>query len=271
MSWQAFIERPQAAEHAVQIYDELDELVDSVCRFLLAGVESGAPAVVVVTAEHRCRITRELEERGADVAVLEQCGQLIIRDAEETLASFMAGDLPSVERFDVVVGRLVDEVASLYPDRTIRVFGEMVDLLWAQGRSAAAIAVEQLWNALAQRCSFALLCAYHLDIFDIDVQTGALPDVFRTHSHARPTAEPARLAAAIDKALGEIVGPRDAAYIYLDVAEQMRRDKLPRAQALLTRLSATNRALAASVLERAHTHFAHGRHAERSSVAASDA
>ena len=253
MSWQAFIERPQAAEHAVQIYDELDELVDSVCRFLLAGVESGAPAVVVVTAEHRCRITRELEERGADVAVLEQCGQLIIRDAEETLASFMAGDLPSVERFDVVV------------------FGEMVDLLWAQGRSAAAIAVEQLWNALAQRCSFALLCAYHLDIFDIDVQTGALPDVFRTHSHARPTAEPARLAAAIDKALGEIVGPRDAAYIYLDVAEQMRRDKLPRAQALLTRLSATNRALAASVLERAHTHFAHGRHAERSSVAASDA
>jgi hypothetical protein len=259
MSWQTFIERPQPAEHAVQIYDELDELAHSVGHFLVSGFEGGAPAVVIATAEHRSRYTRELEEEGADVDVLEQRGQLIIRDAEETLASFMAGDMPSAERFDAVVGRLIDDLASRFPGRTIRVFGEMVDVLWARGQSQAAIALEQLWNAIAERRSFALLCGYHLDIFDIDVQTGALPDVFRTHSHARPTAEPSRLAAAVDKALGEIVGPRDAAYVYLDVAEQMRRDKFPRAQALLSRLSATNRALATSLLERAQAHFTHGR------------
>jgi KaiC/GvpD/RAD55 family RecA-like ATPase len=261
-SWQTFIQGPQPAEHAVQIYEELDELAHSVGRFLVAGIDSGAPAVVIATAEHRSRFTRELEEAGADLGVLEQRGRLIIRDAEETLASFMAGDLPAVERFDAVVGRLIDDVASRFPGRTIRVFGEMVDILWARGQSQAAIALEQLWNALAERRSFALLCGYHLDIFDIDVQTGALPDVFRTHSHARPTAEPSRLAAAVDKALVEIVGPRGAAYIYLDVAEQMRRDKLHRAQALLTRLSATNRALAASLLERTRTHFTHDGHTQ---------
>jgi hypothetical protein len=258
MSWQTFIERPQPAEHAVQIYDELDELAQSVGHFLVSGFEGGAPAVVIATAEHRSRYTRELEE-GADVGALEQRGQLIMRDAEETLASFMARDLPSAQRFEAVVGRLIDDVASRFPGRTIRVFGEMVDILWARGQSQAAIALEQLWNALAERRSFALLCGYHLDIFDIDVQTGALPDVFRTHSHARPTAEPSRLAAAVDKALGEIVGPRDAAYVYLDVAEQMRRDKFPRAQALLSRLSATNRDLATTLLERAQAHFTHGR------------
>jgi hypothetical protein len=259
MSWQTFIERPEPAEHAVQIYDELDELAHSVGRFLLAGFESGAPAVVIATAVHRSRFSDELEQEGADVGVLERRGQLIIRDADETLASFMAGDLPSPERFDAVVGRLIDDVACRFPGRTMRVFGEMVDVLWSRGQTRAAVALEQLWNALAQRRSFALLCGYHLDIFDLDVQTGALPDVFRTHSHARPSAEPSRLAAAVDRALVEIVGPRAAAYIYLDVAEQMHRDKLPRAQALLTRLSATNPTLARSLLERAQTHFAQGR------------
>jgi hypothetical protein len=259
MSWQTFIERPQPAEHAVQIYDELDELAHSVGRFLLAGFEGGAPAVVIATAEHRSRFSDELEQEGADVGVLERRGQLIIRDADEALASFMAGDLPSAERFDAVVGRLIDDVASKFPGRTMRVFGEMVDVLWSRGQTQAAVALEQLWNALAERRSFALLCGYHLDIFDLDVQTGALPDVFRTHSHARPSAEPSRLAAAVDRALVEIVGPRAAAYIYLDVAEQMQRDTLPRAQALLTRLSATNPTLARSLLERAQMHFAQGR------------
>ncbi|MFL5935916.1 MAG: MEDS domain-containing protein [Gaiellaceae bacterium] len=259
MSWHTFIERPQPADHAVQIYDELDELAHSVGHFLLAGFESGAPAVVIATAEHRARFSDELEHEGADAGVLERRGQLIIRDADETLASFMAGELPSAERFDAVVGRLIDDVASRFPGRTMRVFGEMVDVLWARGQRQAAVALEQLWNALAEQRSFALLCGYHLDIFDLDVQTGALPDVFGAHSHARPTADPSRLAAAVDRALVESVGPRAAAYIYLDVAEQMHLDKVPRAQALLTRLSATNRTLARTVLERAQTHFTHGR------------
>jgi hypothetical protein len=137
----------------------------------------------------------------------------------------------------------------------MRVFGEMVDILWARGLSAAAVAVEELWNELAERRSFALLCGYRLDIFDIDVQTGALPEVFRMHSHRRLTCEPSRLAAEVDKALTELVGRREAAYIYLDVAEQVGRDTLPRAQALLTWLSATNAPLAKRLLERARTHY----------------
>ncbi len=259
MSWQTFIQRPQPADHGVQIYEDVDDLARSVGRFLSAGFETGAPAIVIATGEHRQHLLRDVEGRGADVALLRRSGQLVVRDAEETLAAFMVGELPSPERFAVVVGGLIDEVASRFPGQTIRAFGEMVDVLCARGQAEAAMALEELWNELARERSFALLCGYRLDIFDVDVQSSALPDVFQRHSHARPAADPARLAAAVDKALGELVGPREAAYVYLDVAEQMRRNEVPRAQALLTRLSTTNKALATSLLDRARTHYGHAR------------
>jgi hypothetical protein len=145
---------------------------------------------------------------------------------------------PRRRRFESVVGELVDEMSARFPDRTIRAFGEMVDLLWSEGRERAAIALEELWNDLAETRSFALLCGYHLDIFELGVQRHALPEVLRTHSHARTADEPSRLAAAVDQALAEVVGPFRAARIYLDVAEHVPRGSVPRAQAVLNWLSA---------------------------------
>jgi hypothetical protein len=60
--------------------------------------------------------------------------------------------------------------------------GEMVDILWQQGAKEAAIAVEVLWSALQQTRTFALLCGYGLDIFDVEVQAEALPEVLRPHN-----------------------------------------------------------------------------------------
>jgi len=144
-----------------------------------------------------------------------------------------------------------------FPDRTIRAFGEMVDVLWSDGRKRAAIALEELWNDLARTRSFALLCGYHLDIFELGVQRDALPEVIRTHSHAHTVDEPWRLAAAVDQALAEVVGPLRAAGIYLDVAEHVPRGSVYRAQAVLTWLSAGDAPLAHEILQRARMHYAH--------------
>jgi hypothetical protein len=45
-------------------------------------------------------------------------------------------------------------------ETTIRAYGEMVDLLWKDGRSAASIKLEMLWNRLAGTHDFSLLCGY---------------------------------------------------------------------------------------------------------------
>ena len=184
------------------------------------------------------------------MAELERQGLLTYGEAEDALAAFMEGGMPSPARFQETVGALVDDVAARFPGRTIRAFGEMVDLLWQRGETAAAGALEELWNELARGRSFALLCGYRLDIFDIDVQTAALPDVFATHTHTRPAADPSRLAAAVDRALTEIVGVKRAARIYLEVAERVPRGPVPRAQEVLSFLSSRDTLQAKRILER---------------------
>ena len=255
MSWTTFLEAAPAADHAVQVYDDLNDLAGSVGSYLDAGFRRGEPAMVISTADHLQVFAAELEARGWHVDELEAEHLLICRDAQQTLDAFMHGDAPSAERFEDVVGGAIDDLAAHFPDKTIRAFGEMVDLLWKQGNEAGAIALEELWNELAESRRFALLCAYHLDIFDIDVQTSALPEIIRVHSHPRPAADTSRLAAAVDKALAETLGPLEAGQIYLQVAEQVPRTQLPRAQAVLMWLSQQQTPTAQQVLDRVRTHY----------------
>lgn len=255
MSWRTFIDSPAVGDHGVQLYDGVEDLAHGVGRFLQSGFVADAPAIVIATADHRQAIEAELRARGLDLVALEEGGLLVCRDAAETLASLMDGELPSAARFEAVVGGLIDEVAAQFPDATIRAFGEMVDILWARGEAQAAIAFEELWNDLARTRRFALLCGYKLDIFDVSVQTGALPAVFHVHTHAQPAHNAARLSTAVDHALTDIVGPIETARIYLDVAENVPRNSVPRAQAVLAWLSEKNTPLAANVLDRAREHY----------------
>jgi hypothetical protein len=56
-------------------------------------------------------------------------------------------------QFAEVIGGLVDRVRVNCQGQNPRVvaFGEMVSLLWEQGKPDAAIALERLWNDLAAR------------------------------------------------------------------------------------------------------------------------
>ena len=128
-------------------------------------------------------------------------------------------------------------------------------------QAPAAIALEELWNELAETRSFALLCGYHLDVFQLDVQRDALPEVMRMHSHTRTVEEPSRLAAAVDQALAEVVGPFRAARIYLEVAEHVPHGSLSRGQAVLSWLSSGEVRLAHEILQRARMHYARLRNA----------
>jgi hypothetical protein len=255
MSWTTFLEAAPAADHAVQVYDDVAELAVSVGHYLDAGFRRGEPAVVISTPNHLQVFAKEIERHGWQVDQLEAERLLACRDAQQTLDAFMDGDTPSAERFEHIVGRAIDDVAGWFPDKTIRAFGEMVDLLWRQGNEAGAIALEELWNELAETRRFALLCGYHLDIFDVNVQTAALPEIVRVHNQPRPAADISRLAAAVDKALAEVLGPFEAGQIYLQVAEQVPRTQLPRAQAVLMWLSHQHTTTAQQVLDRVRTHY----------------
>jgi hypothetical protein len=69
----------------------------------------------------------------------------------------------------------------------IRAYGEMVDVLWKNSDTAAAIRLEMLWNRVATQAQFSLLCGYAVGNFYKEVSTGpTFQTVCDQHNHIIP-------------------------------------------------------------------------------------
>jgi hypothetical protein len=171
--------------HAVQFYGSDASLFVTVAGFLAEGLVAGQPSVVIATPDHRVAIEEHLGDRLIDCELARRNGDLVMLDAEQTLELFMVGDDPDADLFEMNVGRVIDQVLGGRNRTTVRAYGEMVDLLWKQGRSHSAIQLEILWNKLALKHNFALLCGYSMGSFY--KQTKQLEEISALHSHVVDT------------------------------------------------------------------------------------
>jgi PAS domain S-box-containing protein len=173
----------RAGEHFVQFYEEDTFLIEEVLGFIGTGLWAGETGVVIAS---KARLT-ELEQR------LKQCGlsygskplytgEYIFLDAHEILSHVMVGDWPDENRFNEVIGSAIER-ASNGGRIHVRAYGEMVAVLCAEGKQQAAIRIEQLWNQLATRHSFSLLCAYPMSAFSTEEDGKLFHDVCCAHSH----------------------------------------------------------------------------------------
>ena len=170
-----------AHHHAVQFYGSDQALFTTVGGFLSEGLIAGNPALVIATPAHGAAILDELTHRLIDVQQAKHLGDLICLDAEETLATFMAGDVPDPGAFRKNVGDAIDQALGGRLRTPVRAFGEMVDVLWKQGRPEAAIKLEILWNELAASHSFQLMCGYSMGNFYKQAQY--FEQVCQQHTH----------------------------------------------------------------------------------------
>ena len=76
----------------------------------------------------------------------------------------MVADTPDPALFNTTIGAIVERAAR--GGRAVRVFGEMVALLWSDGNVTGALALETLWNEMASDRRFFLLCAYPEALLD---------------------------------------------------------------------------------------------------------
>jgi hypothetical protein len=166
--------------HAVQFYENESSLSRIVAGFLAEGFSAGQPAVVIATPEHRLAIEQDLLARSVDVHGLQRTGDFIVLDAREALATFMVDGMPAARRFQYLAGELIKKACRGRTDCTVRAYGEMVNLLWHDGLSAAAIRLETLWNELANSHDFKLLCGYAMGNF---YKGAAIEEIKGQHSH----------------------------------------------------------------------------------------
>lgn len=143
------------SEHLLEVYKSEAAFLEGLAEFASQGLERGEALLMLATEDHRDAIASALRARGHD---LEKGDVFTALDAEESLARFMVDGQPDAGRFDALIDPLIARASQ--GGRPVRVFGEMVVLLWLAGRHDATVRLEQLWNETLARHSLMLFCAY---------------------------------------------------------------------------------------------------------------
>ena len=153
--------------HSVQFYLDDAFLLEGLSRYAGGALGTGDSAIVIATAAHRDALRERLVDRGLDLDRAAAAGRYVALDAAATLARFMRRGRPDRPRFFEVVGGVIEKAsaAALGAPPRVAAYGEMVALLWADGKTEAALELEQLWNELAETRAFSLHCAYPISRF----------------------------------------------------------------------------------------------------------
>ena len=123
---------------------------------------------------------------GFDLRAACDSGQVGLYDAAEILSTFMVGGRPDRARFRDSISEIVSKATASRPRTRLRIYGEMVDVLWCGGQHEAAVELEELWNDLARDHSFSLLCAYDMGNFARAGQEAQFEAICRAHTSVTP-------------------------------------------------------------------------------------
>jgi hypothetical protein len=193
--------------HAVRFYDSDASLAGIVSDFLSEGFAQGSLGMVIATPSQRTSIVQALTDRSLDVVALQRSHDLQLLDAEETLRTFMTDGQPNPRHFRNQMCRMLEELCGDRANCPVRIFGQMVDVLWQRGERDAAIRLEVLWNELARTEAFSLLCGYAIGTFYKD--TG-VEEICAHHSHVvSPDGKATRVAAVARDSTRRQRGRRD--------------------------------------------------------------
>ena len=136
------------------LFSSDDELVlERFTHFVATALRAGNPAMVFATEPHREALLARLKRQGMEMDAAIQRGTYISLDVAAP---------PDGERLFETVRSLIQ--AAMKAGKTGRprlaLCGERAGRLWAEGRTDAAIQIEQLCDALASSHDVDVLCAY---------------------------------------------------------------------------------------------------------------
>jgi hypothetical protein len=166
--------------HAVQFYRDDGDLAAGVGGYVIAGLEADHDVLVVATRAHQRAFEAELAAAGVNCDAAAGAGSLVWVDATETLRQFWTGDGLDRACFDSVLGALLRQATR--GGRPVRIYAEMVALLWGAGQVALALELEELWNELRAALPISLLCGYPARLVANNSSSGSVAVVCQVHT-----------------------------------------------------------------------------------------
>ena len=146
------------SDHVCHIYQNEEDFLSLLHGFASNGFEAGDCVLIIATAEHLKALNARIRAAGLQPSELIASGRYLPFDANKLLARFMVDHWPDEELFMKMVAELTS--LAYKTDKPVRVFGEMVAILWAQGHGGATVQLEYLWKSVCEREEFCLFCAY---------------------------------------------------------------------------------------------------------------
>ena len=241
--------------HLVQ-FRQADDLglAHNVSRYLAEGWARGDDLVVIATPQHRRQIQRLLAREVIDWDAAIQTRRLTVLDAKETLDRITIGGQPDWELCKKVIEDAVAHRAPPTQNR-LRIYVEMVGVLWALGQRDHAMLLEVYWNRRNGLPGLNLLCGYPIDLWSEEIVAPTPDALLSQHPRLASTGWRENLEIALDKAVGEGLGPEasraTAPKIWADDSSM----EMPRAEATILWLWATVPDRAAQILTRARQYF----------------
>lgn len=136
--------------HEVLFCKDDAAMIDGFARFLAGALIAGDAAIFRVPESHRMRLVRELRTRGVDIDGAIQRGICLSLEADSTVD--LAQVLEAIEGVRAAAARAGKAHAR------VAFCGELAGRLWAAGRTAEAIQLEQLAHLAPPHVD--ILCAY---------------------------------------------------------------------------------------------------------------
>lgn len=248
-TWQELLENPGSHDHIAQAYQEESFLVEALGVYVSAGLQRGEGVMLIMRKAHWAALVIQLEALGADLLAAVERGQVASYDADEMLASLVKDEVPDHNAFRQMVGNVIGGMRRSYP--TIRVFGEMVDILWHDDRRDAAAELEKLWSGLTRTGPFALLCGYRVDPMDRAVYGGPFEALCNSHTHLIPARDYRRFDEAVNQASREVLDSSSMMMLESLAGRHKPRADMPTGQAIIHWLSHNMPRTADRILARA--------------------
>lgn len=178
--------------HAAQFYDSDLHLHAAIAEFFSHAIRHYEPAVMIARPR-TYEAVKALTGGGTHIQFV---------SIAEALSQFMHDGMPEPVRFERAFQSLLNHLRQSYGHGSIWIFGEVVDELCRTGNHAAALRMDELWNAHFPGPGVSVMCGYSLAAFDNETDNTGIRNVCRAHTHVLP---PEGFAAADERTRAELL------------------------------------------------------------------
>ena len=188
---QAFWGEIAPHDHLVQLYESENIFLNTLEGFAGDGFLKGDTVAIISTPQHLALLEMRLLSHGFHLDQLKEEGKYITADADEAAAMFMVNDWPDEKLFNQYTSKLFAQAKA--NGTRLRIFGEIVNQLWDQGKHGATVELEKLWHRLHHQKDFCLYCAYPKNVLTPQAKE-SIKEICNNHSKiidgfSRPSTE----------------------------------------------------------------------------------